>query len=189
MNGVEYLDEYQNAVLEELKKIPWAATVGVYPELPDDFETPAIFLDVSRWSRSETEIGGNVTLALDCILFIVRHIQSAEGVDETETGSTETRVRNAALKMSDWIHGRQFGIGTASASFENAEPMAWQSGDETRADHAIWAVNYSQLLAVGVDIFDEPDAPIMKEFWLGVFPDVGADHKDDYELIAKSEEG
>lgn len=192
MNGVEYLDEYHKAVLEELKTIPWAATVGVYPDLPDNFTTPAVFLDVSKWTRSEIEIGGNVTLELSCVLFIVREFQLDEAADISEEDkmirSTEVRVRSAALKMSDWVHGRQFGTGTAPAVLESAEPLRWQSGDSL-PNHAIWGVEYSQLLAVGKDFFDEPDTPLLKEFWLGIFPDVGAAHKEDYHLIAKSEEG
>lgn len=188
MNGVEFLDEYQLAAIDDLKAIPWAKTVGIYPELPDDLITPAIFLDVSKWSRSEIEIGGNVTLNLTCMLYVVREYQIDDEPDEAVMGATETMVRNAALKMSDWVHGRQFGFGTAPANFESAEPAYWQKGD-TRQNHAIWAVEYSQLLAVGKDFFDEPDAPLLKEFWLGIFPDVGAAHKDDYHLIAKSEEG
>lgn len=187
MNGVEYLDDYQKAVLDALKAIPWAVTVGIYPELPDNFRTPAIFLDIAKWFRSETEVGGNVTLNLSCMLYVVREFQTDDEPAGTEMGITETRVRNAALKMSDWVHGRQFGLGTAPAVFESAEPMFWQKGD-TRPNHAIWGVEYSQLLAVGKDFFDEPDTPLLKAFWVGIFPDVGQSHKDDYHLIAKSEE-
>jgi hypothetical protein len=46
-------------------------------------------------------------------------------------------------------------------------------------------VNFTQRLAVGADPFDEPDAPRLKEFWLGIFPDVGKNHEQDYTLIAK----
>ncbi|AYN30003.1 hypothetical protein D8682_25305 [Buttiauxella sp. 3AFRM03] len=188
MNGVLYLDDYQNAVLAELKKIPWAVTVGIYPELTADFQTPAIFFDVSQWSRAEQENGGNVTLELTNMLYIVRHFESAQDVDENEIGSTETRVRNAALKISDWIHGKQFGPGTAPAVFENAEPMFWQKGEDVRPNHAIWGVSFTQRLAVGLDPFAEPDAPLLKEFWMGIFPEVGVAHKDDYVLVAKAED-
>lgn len=186
MNGVFWLDDYQNAVLSELKNIPWAATIGIYPELPDGFPTPAIFFDVASWTRSDSNIGGNVTLELTCNIFILRHFMAASHEDETEQGSTETRVRNAALKMSDWVHGRQFGAGTAPAVLVSAEPMLWEQGDSA-AEHAIWGVTFTQLLAVGADPFDEPDCPRLKEFWMGIFPDVGPEHADDYILVAKAE--
>ncbi|EMO5715829.1 hypothetical protein RVW00_000764 [Enterobacter bugandensis] len=192
MNGVNYLDEYQDAVLAELKTIPWAMTVGMYPELPDNFITPAVFLDVSRWDRSEVMIGGNVTVDLSCMLYVVRAYQTDEETIPDEGSAaenrTETRVRNAALKMSDWVHGRQFGSTTAPALFESADPMVWQDGDNCK-NHAIWGVAYSQLLAVGEDFFEEPDAPLLKSFWLGIFPEVGAAHKDDYIQLLRDKGG
>lgn len=185
MNGVEWLDDYQDAVVTELAKIPWAVTTGVYPDIGSDFPTPAIFFDVARWERAERELGGNVTLSLTCHFYILRHFVAGQGDDEELRGSTETRVRNAALKMSDWVEGRQFGTGTAPAVMESAEPMTWENS-EGGADHAIWSVSFTQLLAVGRDPFEEPDLPRLKEFWLGVFPDIGPEHKEDYALLAKS---
>ncbi|ELY5938906.1 hypothetical protein SNN83_001990 [Cronobacter malonaticus] len=194
MNGVAFLSEYQNAVLAELMKISWAETVCLYPEIPADFPTPAIFFDVAAWRRAEVELGGNVTLELSCSLFILEHFAvSYPGEAEWDErdrqfarDSADTRVRNAALKMSDWVHGRQFGRGTAPAEFISAEPVIWQKG-QGGADHAVWSVNFTQRLAVGADPFDEPDVPRLKEFWLGIFPDVGAGHEQDYTLIAKEE--
>lgn len=184
MNGVSFLSDYQDAVKAALMKIPWAHTVRLYPDIPADFPTPAIFFDVAGWQRADTELGGNVTLELRCNLFVLRHFSVG---DPDGTGeSADTRVRNAALKLSDWVHGRQFGRCTAPAEFISAEPVVWQKS-EGGADHAIWSVSFSQRLAVGADPFDEPDAPRLKEFWLGIFPDVGKDHEQDYTLIAKEE--
>lgn len=187
MNGVAFLSEYQDAVLAELMKISWAETVCLYPEIPADFPTPAIFFDVAAWRRAEVELGGNVTLELSCNFYVLRHFSVRGPGDPDGAGeSADTRVRNAALKMSDWVHGRQFGRGTAPAEFISAEPVIWQKG-EGGADHAVWSLNFTQRLAVGADPFDEPDAPRLKEFWLGIFPDVGAGHEQDYTLIAKEE--
>ncbi|MEB8638655.1 hypothetical protein P2G74_01540 [Cronobacter muytjensii] len=183
MNGVMWLSEYQDAVLAELKKIPWAATIGLYPEIPDDFSTPAIFFDVARWERADQNVGGKVTINLTCNLFLLRHFVSSTGEDETEQGSTETRIRNAALIMSDWIHGRVFAAFTAPAELVSAEPMTWERGDSAPA-HAIWCVSFNQLLAVGLDPFaPPPDAPLLKEVYLGFSPEIGPDHIDEYTRI------
>lgn len=189
MNGVNFLSEYQDAVKAALMKIPWARTVCLYPEIPEGFSTPAIFFDVAAWRRADVELGGNVTLELSCNLYVLRHfVVNDPNEEESNAGnydaSADTRVRNAALKISDWVHGRQFGPGTAPAEFISAEPVIWQKG-EGGADHAVWSVNFTQRLAVGADPFGEPDAPHLKEFWLGIFPDVGAGHEQDYTLIAR----
>ncbi|MFQ3396178.1 hypothetical protein P9477_22255 [Enterobacter mori] len=188
MNGVSFLSEYQDAVKAALMKIPWARTVCLYPEIPEGFSTPAVFFDVAAWRRAEAELGGNVTLELSCNFYVLRHftVSDADESEEERSVSADTRVRNAALKISDWVHGRQFGPGTAPAEFISAEPVIWQKG-EGGEDHAVWSVNFTQRLAVGADPFDEPDAPRLKAFWLGIFPDVGAGHEQDYTLIAKEE--
>lgn len=186
MNGLLWLDTYQNAVLAELKKIPWAKTIGLYPDLAgDDFPTPAVLFDVARWERADTSLGGNVTLRLTCNFYILRHFMAGDGEDEEEVGSAETRVRNACLKMSDWLEGRQFGPGTAPAWFDSAEPMVWDMG-QGGSPYAIWAVSFNQDLAVGIDPFDDSDAPPLKEFWLGIFPEVGEKNEDKYILLAES---
>jgi hypothetical protein len=186
MNGLNWLDDYQNAVLSALKQIPWASTIGLYPDLTeDDFPTPAVLFDVARWERSDTPLGGNLTLSLTCNFYILRHFMAGEGEDEKEVGSAETRVRNASLKMSDWIEGRQFGPGTAPAEFDSAEPMVWDMG-QGGSPYAIWSVSFTQRIAVGIDPFDDSDAPPLTEFWLGIFPEIGEANKDKYILLAES---
>jgi hypothetical protein len=187
MNGLLWLDDYQNSVLAELKKIPWAATIGLYPDMAqDDFPTPAVLFDVARWERADIPLGGNVTLSLTCNIYILRHFMAGEDEDEDEVGSAETRVRNASLKMSDWVEGRQFGPGTAPAWFDSAEPMAWDMGDGG-SPYAIWSVSFTQEIAVGVDPVDDSAATPLKEFWLGIFPEIGKAHEDKYVLLAESQ--
>jgi hypothetical protein len=194
MNGITWLDDYQSAVLDALRDIPWAVTVGAYPDIGSEFPTPAVFLDVARWELSDNNLGGNVTLQLTCNIYILRHFMAGVGEGRKEgdidalKGSTETRVRNAALLMSNWIHGKQFGPVSAPAVIQSAEPMVWEKSDGTQ-DHVIWSVSYTQDVAVGPDPFEEPDAPKMKALWLGIFPDIGPDHIDDYIPLVKREEG
>ena len=181
MNGIEWLDEYHNAVLAELRAIPWVVTAGLYPEVPSGFASPAVFFNVASWERTDQDIGGNLTLELSCEFYILRSFM-AGGKDKTEVNDPEIMVRNAALKMSDWIHGRQFGKGMTPAVMQSAEPLEWM--DEDRKPYAAWGVTFSQRIAVGQDPFEFDDAPLAKDFWLGIFPDVGATHKDDYIHIA-----
>lgn len=180
MKGVEWISDYQNLVIEQLRQMDWAETVGIYPDLPDGFPTPAIFIDVARWDKSEDKVGGNLTLKLTCNIYLLRHFSAGEGEDETRQGGAETRVRNAAGIISDWIDGRRFGSITGPAIFESADPMQWQTGD-TSPEHAIWCVTYTQTVAMGLDPFDPPeDAPLLKQIFVGFAPKIGAAHRGDY---------
>lgn len=180
MRGVSWISEYQNLVVAQLAQMTWAETIGVYPDLPGGFPTPAIFIDVARWEKSNMSIGGGITLDLTCNIYLLRHFTAGEGEDETEQGGAEMRVRNAAGIISEWIDGRQFGGVTGPAVFESADPMQWQAGDVS-PEYAIWCVTYTQPLAVGIDPFDPPaDAAPLKQIFVGFAPDVGAAHEEDY---------
>lgn len=186
MNGIDWLDDYQYAVIAELQAIPWVVTAGLYPEIPAGFKSPAVFFNVASWERGERELGGNVTLNLTCEVYILRSFMAGDD-DKLQKNDPEIMVRNAALKMSDWIHGRQFGTCMAPAVMVSAEPIQW--ADEDRRNYAAWAVTFNQLVAVGTDPFEVAGNPIAKEFWFGVFPDVGPKHKDDYVLVPGTKEG
>ncbi|EBJ0777460.1 hypothetical protein DOG16_22565 [Salmonella enterica] len=180
MKGLSWISDYQNLVVAQLAQMTWAETIGIYPDLPDGFPTPAIFVDVARWGKSDTSIGGRITLDLTCNIYLLRHFSAGADEDETQQGGAETRVRNAAGIISEWIDGRQFGGVTGPAVFESADPMQWQAGD-TAPEHAIWCVTYTQSLAMGIDPFDPPEnAPLLKQIFVGFAPDIGAAHEDDY---------
>ncbi|EIZ8584071.1 hypothetical protein MQY53_001596 [Salmonella enterica subsp. enterica] len=180
MNGVEWISEYQNLVVAQLAQMTWAETIGIYPDLPDAFPTPAIFVDVARWEKSDTAIGGSITLNLTCNIYLLRHFSAGAGEDETQQGGAEMRVRNAAGIISRWIDGRQFGRVTRPAVLESADPMQWQTSDSA-PEYAIWCVTYTQSLAMGVDPFDPPaGAPLLKNIFVGFAPDIGAAHEEDY---------
>ena len=187
MNGVVWLDEYQDAVIAELRAIPWVVTTGIYPDIQAGFASPAVFLNVASWERSDSEIGGNLTLELTCEFYILRNVIAGDGDKREEEGDPEVMVRNAALKMSDWVHGRQFGPCMGPAVMVSAEPIQW--ADEDRKHYAAWAITFNQLLAVGNDPFEVDGAPLAKSFWLGIFPEVGPKNKDDYVLVASAKEG
>ncbi|MNC39624.1 hypothetical protein D3C75_882930 [compost metagenome] len=183
MNGLEWISDYQNLVVEQLAQMSWAETIGVYPDLPDGFPTPAIFVDVARWDKSDKPIGGKITFELTCNIYLLRHFFAGDGEDETKQGGAETRARNAAGIISNWIDGRCFGTTTAPAVFESADPMQWSKGDQA-PEHAIWCVTYTQPLAMGIDPFDPPaDAPLLKEIFVGFAPDIGQEHEADYERV------
>lgn len=181
MNGLINFEPYFNAVQSKLSQIEIFKTVGLFDEIPDGYETPAIFFEVEDWLDSDTNLGGNLTVTLTCNFYIVREF-AAEGYNR--------KLRNAALKFTGWVHGQTFGPGTSPARFVSAKDGEWYK-DEAKelASHHVWCVSIEQNVAVGIDPFEEPDAPIFKELWLGFAPDIGPDHKDDYTLVAKSEEG
>ncbi|CAI1717461.1 hypothetical protein [Serratia quinivorans] len=176
MNGLLNFEGYLSAVEAALRSLDIFKTVGIYSEMGDGYETPAVFFDIERWEESEACLGGNLTVNLACNFYIVREL-AAEGYNR--------KIRNAALLFTGWIHQRQFGPGTGPAQFVSAESGNIYLDEKALASHHAWCVTIEQCVAVGMDPFDDTGAPTLKEVWMGISPDVGATHKDDYTLLAR----
>lgn len=181
MSGFLSLDEYHNAVESSLKKIPWVKTVGVYPEIPDGFETPAIFFEVESWEHeSDSVAGAAMSIIVQSNLYVLR---------EFEADLYGRKARNAALYLSNWIQGRQFGEMTKPAEFISAEEATWNQAGKAVSSHCVWAVSLSQEVHIGEDPYaPDDDVGRLKEVWLGKVPDVGLEHIEDYRLIARAKD-
>ncbi|MDY3572314.1 hypothetical protein [Enterobacter hormaechei] len=178
MNGLLNFEGYTSAVESALRTLDIFKTVGVYSEINDGYETPAIFFEIERWEESEASLGGNLTVSLTCNFYIVR---------ELAAGGYNQKIRNAALLFTGWVHRRQFGPGTGPAQFVSAESGSIYLDEKDLASHHAWCVTIEQCVAVGMDPFDDTGAPTLKEVWLGIFPDVGKGHENGYTLLAKRE--
>lgn len=180
MNGMINFEGYTSAVMEALSGLEIFKTVGMYDELPDGFETPAVFFEIESWEFADgANIGGKLSVRLSCNFYIVREFAAKE---------YNRKLRNASLAFTGWVHGRAFGTNCGAAQFVSAENGGWYKDEKALASHHVWCVNTEQVVGIGMDYFDSSNAPLLKELWLGLAPDIGAAHKDDYTLIAKSEE-
>lgn len=177
MNGLINFEGYTSSVLAALKTIDIFKTVSMYGEMVEGYPTPAIFFDIERWEDTDANVGGNLSVKLTCNFYIVREFTAQQ---------YNQKLRNAALAFTGWVHGRQFGPGTAPAFFVSAESGSMYKDGDSTASHHTWCVTIEQDIAVGIDPFDDSDAPPLKEFWLGGFPEVGEKNKDDYILLAES---
>ena len=181
MNGLINFESYLSAVESKLSQLEIFKTVGIFDEIKDDYETPAIFFEIQDWDKADgVNLGGNLTVTLSCNFYIVREL-AAKGYNR--------KLRNAALTFTGWVHGQTFGPGTSPAEFVSAQDGDWyKDEDKSLASHHVWCCTIEQNVAVGLDEFDSSDAPLLKELWLAFAPDIGPEHKDDYTLVAKSSE-
>ncbi|MCS2152374.1 hypothetical protein MUU49_07225 [Scandinavium goeteborgense] len=180
MNGLINFEDYLSSVEAELATLDIFKTVGIWGEIKDGYETPAIFFEIERWEEADNvNFGGNLTVQLTCNFYIVREFAAEE---------YNRKLRNLALAFTGWIHGRTFGPGTGPVNFISAEPGGFYQDEKALSSHHVWSVTVEQCVAAGIDPFDDSCAPLLKEVWLGISPDVGAGHKDDYTLLAKSGE-
>jgi hypothetical protein len=180
MNGLINFEDYLSAVKTELATLDMFKTVGIWDETEDGYETPAIFFEIERWEEvDDVNLGGNLTVQLTCNFYIVREFAAKE---------YNRKLRNLALAFTGWIHGRTFGPGTGPIRFISAEPGGFFQDEKALSSHHVWSVTAEQCIGAGMDPFDESGAPPLTEVWIGISPDTGKAHKDDYTLIAKSQE-
>ncbi|EIU1267179.1 hypothetical protein L3488_004176 [Salmonella enterica subsp. enterica serovar Agbeni] len=171
--GMDAFDEYLNRVKAAILQVPFIKTFGIYPEIPAGFETPAAFFEVENWSPSSEQVAGaSMAVELTCNLYLLREFASDQ---------YGRKAQNAALYMSGWIDGRPFGPGTKPAAFAGAESCDWIKNDKTVGSHSVQCVSFTQVVGIGPDWFAPPDdAPLLKQVFVGLAPDIGAAHEADY---------
>ena len=145
----------------------------------NDLPLPAILVDLYEIEPDpEADLGtGQLGVQLMMQLWVV--------VAGTERGAPLT-VRKLALNAGAIIHdGRSFNspVGTAKVTDIIGMP---QLRDESNRQYIIWSVEWQHATVISPefdDLCDDPpvDADQIDSVLWGTVPDVGPDHKDDYE--------
>lgn len=174
--GMDALDDYTERVKAALSQITFIKTVGVYPEIPAGFDTPAVFFEVEGWDPSDVVVSGSaMAVELNCNLYLLR---------EFAADQYGQKARNAAMFMTGWINGRPFGPATKPAEFTGVQESDWMKEGKAVGSHSVWCVSFSQVVGVGADPFAPPaNAPLLKEIFVGFAPDIGKEHEADYERV------
>lgn len=73
------------------------------------------------------------------------------------------------------------------------EPAIFISADTDETDprlddYLVWQISFNQTVTFGVDPFATDNLPLQR-VWLGVAPEIGRQHVDDYRLIFEGKQG
>lgn len=181
LNTLMY-DDWHDAVLNALKTLPWAATVDAYPETFTPLKTPCIFLDVPGW-RPEESPDGQAMINLQADLFVVVDRSSRS----PELPAPAVYLRCLAMDLSQWLDGEDFGLEAAEgAVFTEAESDEF---DKRLDEYLVYRVSFEQIVPAGLPVFPLPSGVPLQKVWLGISPDIGKTHEDDYRLVFDSENG
>ena len=173
------MGEWHKALVDSLSTLSWAKNVADYPEEITKLTTPAIFIDVPGWQPAESA-DGQVNVIIRCDLFLVVD-KSGNSVDKPEVYS-----RALAMDLTQWLQGATFGL-------ESAEPAEFLDAtrdefDRRLGDYIVFRVSFSQQLPVGEPLFPDPDGLPLNRVYLGIAPDIGRTHEQDYRLIYERQE-
>lgn len=172
-----FIARYHDAVISALKNIRWVRDADTYPEknIPryNGLRTPAVYFTLNSWEPAE-QTTGQMAVSLFCDLSIVTE-RTAEGVTKPDIF-----LRSAAADISQWIEGQLFGLdGLGPAVFTGAEQDEF---DPRMDEYLVWRVSFTQQASLGPDPFESTGHPL-REVWLGLSPETGLQHVDDYHLI------
>ncbi|MEQ5075916.1 hypothetical protein ABN197_18490 [Providencia alcalifaciens] len=165
---------YHEAVLTALRALPWVNSVEMYPETVTPLVTPAVFFSVDGWEM-DNHSDGQLRVTLSGSLWVL-----VDRATTSEIGRPEVYIRSAAADLTQWLDGQTFGLSMV-------EPAVFLSADVDETDpqlddYWVWQVSFTQRVALGADPFATNNLPLQR-VWLGITPDIGAQHVADYHLI------
>ena len=170
---------YHDAILSALREIEWVVYADDYPEVVTQLETPAVYLSIAGWEKTDGS-DGQLRVEFEHDLFVV--------VDRSATNEItkpQVYIRTAAADLSQWIEGKTFGLeGLEPAQLDRVGPDDF---DLALDDYIVWRVSFTQVAAMGEDPFESKAGPLKKVF-LGKAPNIGSAHVDDYRLIYEKKE-
>ncbi|MGB2080041.1 MAG: hypothetical protein ACPHV3_09650 [Vibrio sp.] len=166
------LTDYHDAVVTWIKdNASWLQSVDYYPETRTELATPCAFFSVEDWEKSEKQrANGQLSLDVRCELILVF------GMLEPEY---QRAIRNAAMALSLLIDDARFGLTIPGAVLESASPDAF---DPELDGYAVWSIRWLQRLDIG-DIEISADEFKPSKILVGLSPDIGLGHEQDYEEL------
>ncbi|EBW9943338.1 hypothetical protein DQS39_24585 [Salmonella enterica subsp. enterica serovar Give] len=174
------------AVLGALKELKWIRDADTYPERVTQLVTPAVFLAVDGWD-AKNNADGQMTVVLSAALWVLVDRAGESENEKTEVAAKpDIFIRSAAADLTHWLDGQTFGLA-------NVEPAIFISADTDETDprlddYLVWQISFNQTVTFGVDPFASDNLPLQR-VWLGVAPEIGRQHVDDYRLIFEGKQG
>lgn len=175
---INSLREYTNAVVAELvAKLPEGVTVDLYDRQKTEvLKTPGVYIELQPVAEGEDQGEGKQPVVCEMTAYCVLN---------TATNDVELEVAEMSVVVMKAIRRNRFGLGRAVNLPEGIE-----SGEAffstPKGGLSSRYVGWSQALFLGESVW-KGEALNISEIYIGVAPDIGLDHKDDYERVPVNE--
>lgn len=164
----QYCDNLANYLTEHCT---WLKSAGDDQQQPDSLKTPCTLIHITGWKAANNdEHNGQTRLNLEIQLLVV--VSRA-------TKNYQHMVRNFAAELSCLVSGSSFGMPYPPAQLVGAQPYTL---DKALDGYAAWGVNYQHQVDLGQNLF-EFNGYTPRNVWVGVSPDIGSGHQDDYQQM------
>lgn len=185
------LEQYLCSVVEELRtRLPSMKVIKPYPTNDieiKDLPVPAVLVDLYEILPCEDEEQdlGNGQLPIDLMM-------SAYVVIASNEKQANLKVRQYAIDVASVIHnGRKFDSPVSPAEILGITPQPEVNDDNHT--YLAWGVSWQHTTYLGIqqtdELCDDPpvDAADIDKVFLGHDPEVGEEHKEDYEQVVPYE--
>ncbi|WPZ28970.1 hypothetical protein T8A63_15250 [Sulfitobacter sp. OXR-159] len=167
------LDALHDAVVSNISNgMPAVASVQSYPSEREALPLPAVVVDLEDMEAAPDADPGTEQLAV-----LTRW--RARLILGFRTADVQRQVRKGASKLAHLVHLNRWGqpVGPARVTLVGPDPF-----DPDLDQYEVWVVEWEQLVHLGASVWECPLA-VPDTVFLGIEPDTGPDHIDDYRQI------
>lgn len=178
------LVEVHEKIIASLDTIKGVFTCEAYAGQfnPDDmgrvsFKAPALFTACLGGPKGADRGTGELPIDARWLVFIVT--RSTRGRSDRHNQAL-TLAEKVALTVQD----NRWELGGAVSAPEKLEIKNLFSGKADGKGVALYAVSWQQTVNLGESVWDgEADGVVPDEIYIGLAPEIGKNHKDDYRLV------
>lgn len=152
--------------------LPAIKTVGAINAVTGHgINTPAALIDVEGMREGQDDGQGQLPVVLRFVAYCIL---------STATDKAEIEIQNFATELFRLVRRNTWGIQGVDIP-ENLEAVPADFGPD-KPGYEIWAVTWEQTIRVGGSVWEGGSRP--STVFLGVAPDIGPPHVDDYRQMA-----
>lgn len=152
---------------------PAIRTVDDYPDDRRRVQVPAALVELVELAAAPDDDPGTGQLAL-AASFELRYIIGWRGANQGRA------VRSQVAALAHFIHRQQWGLPVEPAAVTACEPDEFSPELD---QYLVWRIDWTQLIIIGENEWIDNAAP-PTEVWVGIAPDIGPEHVDDYGQVS-----
>lgn len=168
------LDALHQGILDAIAgALPGIRTVEDYPDDRQRVQVPAALVELVELSAAPDDDPGTGQLALEAS-FELRYILGFRGANQGRA------IRSQVAALAHFIHRQQWGLPVEPAAVTACEPDEFSPELD---QYLVWRIDWTQLVFIGENEWIDGGTP-PGEVWVGIAPEIGPEHRDDYHRLA-----
>lgn len=155
-------------------------TIDYYTRPTKTVATPAIFFELTGLTPSADDPGTEQSEMIASFTLYV--------LVSYRTEAAKMAVRELAGKLCNLIYYNRWGLKIGAAELTGAQPDQFSvepggSGNGSMQCFETWSIDWTHEILLGTSVWDTDPEPIPTEVYVGIDPDIGPDHIDDYQQV------